>query len=169
MEDGMIINKASMERGFGHGSVYTTVDLEVDSGTEEWISNRDFQYNSLDADGLPAIGTRLNQGDALCSIWNNVSQKYRIERFKDSEPATVLRVKLMEPNTGGRTGKSFKKPKDGGGGGIRRASLTLRYDRNPTIGDKFSSRHGQKGVMSMLWPQEDMPFSESGMTPGEWL
>ena len=44
-------------------------------------------------------------------------------------------------------------------------TIKYRYPRNPVIGDKFSSRHGQKGVLSVLWPQIDMPFSETGITP----
>lgn len=43
--------------------------------------------------------------------------------------------------------------------------IKLRIPRPPTIGDKFSSRHGQKGVCSQRWPAVDMPFSESGMQP----
>ena len=43
--------------------------------------------------------------------------------------------------------------------------IQTRQTRRPEIGDKFSSRHGQKGVCSQKWPTIDMPFSESGMQP----
>jgi len=48
---------------------------------------------------------------------------------------------------------------------LQQVSIRLRFNRNPVIGDKFSSRHGQKGVLSQLWPEINMPFSESGMRP----
>jgi len=43
--------------------------------------------------------------------------------------------------------------------------IKLREPRNAAIGDKFSSRHGQKGTLSRIWPHEDMPFTDSGMVP----
>ena len=48
---------------------------------------------------------------------------------------------------------------------LQKVHITLRIPRSPVIGDKFSSRHGQKGVCSQKWPSVDMPFSESGIQP----
>lgn len=49
----------------------------------------------------------------------------------------------------------------------QRVNIRLLFNRNPLIGDKFASRHGQKGVLSILWPDVDMPYcSSSGEAVG---
>ena len=177
MEDAMIINKATYERGFGHGSVYKTfiVDLEEEekrtspSGVKPSLQFCNLKspphgtqgendmagekyYDELDSDGLPEEGIEVSTGKPLCCMVDLITGEHRVIKHKDGENAFVDTVRVLGSPGG-------KKPS------LRKVSITLRYRRNPIIGDKFSSRHGQKGTLSVLWPQESMPFTESGMTP----
>jgi len=173
MEDAMVLNKASYERGFGHASVYSTyvIDLaEKGGGGRGSSASKTFnnivaqddapsadsgdvqkKCESLGEDGLPDIGQELNQGDPFYCTYDSVTKEHHVHYHKNAERACVEEVRLLGA--------------EGGGAACTKVSIKLRYNRNPIPGDKFSSRHGQKGVLSRLWPQEDMPFSESGMTP----
>lgn len=77
--------------------------------------------------------------------------KVIVEKYKSHEPAYVDQVKLLGSETGNDP--------------LQRVFIKLRLNRNPIIGDKFASRHGQKGICSQKWPVENMPFAESGMVP----
>ncbi|PVD31138.1 hypothetical protein C0Q70_10416 [Pomacea canaliculata] len=153
MEDAMVINKSSYERGFAHGCIYKTVEVDL---TQKHDGSYVFGCKQggtegLDPDGLPPVGKLLQDGDPHYSYINIQTGAVKVDLYKGSESAFVQQVKVL----GSETGQ----------GPLNRVIIVLRIPRNPTIGDKFSSRHGQKGVCSMLWPAEDMPFTESGMTP----
>ncbi|XP_077440050.1 DNA-directed RNA polymerase I subunit RPA2 [Vanacampus margaritifer] len=158
MEDAMIVNKSSWERGFAHGCIYKTelVDLAVKARGQDGVvfgaKPGDPKVNErLDADGLPPVGAMLRYGDPYYSYINlNTGQAF-VTFYKSHEACVVDNIKICGNDTGSA---SFK-----------RVCITLRVPRNPTIGDKFASRHGQKGILSRLWPAEDMPFSESGLSP----
>jgi DNA-directed RNA polymerase I subunit RPA2 len=186
MEDAMIINKAAFERGFGHGSVYKTSVIDLDEEEKRFSSptkKTAFRFtnvkcpplansvysdmigekfcDSLDYDGLPFEGVAVCYGEPLCCLVDCVTGEHRLINHKDQESAFVETVRIIG-NTDSASSGLFKTKKNGV---LRKISITLRYRRNPVIGDKFSSRHGQKGTLSVLWPQENMPFSESGFCP----
>ncbi|KAK9386223.1 hypothetical protein V1515DRAFT_645659 [Lipomyces mesembrius] len=161
MDDAMIINKSAHERGFGYGTVTKVekIDLNEKRRRGEPITQR-FGFGSdqwpeewrtkLDEDGLPIVGILLEQGDPMAAYFDDNLGKTKVMVYKSSEAAFVEEVRLLG---------------DDGDKEFQSISVKLRITRSPVIGDKFSSRHGQKGVCSQKYPTIDMPFTESGIQP----
>ncbi|KAI0159493.1 hypothetical protein BJ166DRAFT_626596 [Pestalotiopsis sp. NC0098] len=175
MDDAMILNKSSHERGFGHGTIYKTkkITLKEENRTKSAkhvtklfghapnTLQKGWERTQLDEDGLPFVGRCITEGDILCA-WHTVSADYsgnlvnrdgitHYEKYKETEVAFIEEVRVIGSETGNEP--------------MQTISIKLRIPRSPVIGDKFSSRHGQKGVASQKWPSIDMPFSESGIQP----
>ncbi|KAH1202988.1 DNA-directed RNA polymerase I subunit 2 [Glycine max] len=159
MEDAMILNKSSVERGMFHGQIYQTetIDLTEQGGRLDRSSRMFRKSNleksacpSIDSDGLPQVGQMIRPDEPYCSIYNEVTSSIHTLKRKGSEAVYVDYVAVDVKN---------KKH-------LQKVNIRFRHPRNPVIGDKFSSRHGQKGVCSQLWPDVDMPFSgNTGMRP----
>ena len=178
MDDAMIINKSAHERGFGHGTIYKTkVHSLAERDSRRSKSKREvtklFGFapgdmvkqevrQFIDEDGLPHVGVRVKEGDKIAAFHDvrydaasdsyvNVDGVTHFLKYKDAEAGYIESIRLMGAESGNEP--------------IQSLSVKYRIPRKPIIGDKFSSRHGQKGVCSQLWPAVDMPFSESGMQP----
>ena len=162
MDDAMIINKSADERGFGYGTVYKVEKVDLSQsrrrgdpitqhfgfGDDEWPET---WREKLDADGLPLIGVKVEEGDPIVAFFDETLGKTKVKTYHSSEPAYIEEVKLLGDDSGDQEGQQI--------------TIKYRITRQPNIGDKFSSRHGQKGVCSRKWPQIDMPFSETGIQP----
>lgn len=86
----------------------------------------------------------------IASYFDTNESTYKTKKYSGSEDCVVDNVKLC-----GTFNTDSKKI----------ACITLRIPRNPTVGDKFASRAGQKGILSQKWPAEDLPFTETGLIP----
>uniref|UniRef100_A0A183BY38 DNA-directed RNA polymerase n=1 Tax=Globodera pallida TaxID=36090 RepID=A0A183BY38_GLOPA len=151
MEDAMVINKASYQRGInlvdrGTGQFGHQKNVEV-----VFLGKPNERGYGIGADGLPIEGRLYHQGDCYYGTFNLVSGQFHEHKFMYSEPAFCGLVRIVqEPDHKNHN---------------VHALIQWRIQRNPIIGDKFASRHGQKGINSFLWPPESLPFSESGMVP----
>lgn len=138
MEDAVVINKSAVDRGLFGSSIYKNEKFELDK-------------NSF-IDYTPAKGTRIETGDTLVR-YTHPDNGTKVMKYQGSETGYVDTVRIYCNES---TCASIKTPC---------VSIMLRIPRNPNIGDKFCSRHGQKGVCSILWPEVDMPFTEYGLRP----
>jgi DNA-directed RNA polymerase I subunit RPA2 len=161
MEDAMIINKSAHERGLGYGTVYKSEIIDLQEMQRRGEGTRyHFGLGSdtphkvlekLDLDGLPFVGIKLRDGDPMCAYIDDVTGRTIVKKYKGLEDVYVDQVRLLGNDIGNKE--------------CQKVHIRFRITRAPVIGDKFSSRHGQKGVCSQKWPTIDMPWSESGIQP----
>ncbi len=174
VEDALVINKGSIDRGYArstHYRPYTAEKLRYAGGQVDKIGipDKDIQgytveedYRLLEEDGIIYPEVNINSGDVI--IGKNSPPRFlsKLESFSaiaNTRKDTSVRVKFGEK---GVISKVLVTESEDGNPLIH---IEVRQTRNPIIGDKFASRHGQKGIIGRIAPSEDIPFTASGIQP----
>lgn len=177
-EDSLIMNQSAIDRGLFRSSFFRTYSNEAkckpgvfdprqDEAFEipnpsncQDIHTNDKSMDKLGFDGLSEPGTRVSGSDVLIGktvplaivgpegTQQNHGRKESSTRMRSNENGYVDKVMISTNEQGNKYAK-----------------VRIRNLRVPQIGDKFASRHGQKGTIGMTYRQEDMPFTCEGITP----
>ena len=174
MEDSVILNKSSIERGLARSTYYRPIvaeELRYSGGLVDEVAVPDkdvkgyrteHDYRLLEDDGMVYPEAVVKEGDVVIGKTSpprflsaldeyNLASATRRESsisMKHGEEGVIDFVLITENEEGNKL-----------------VQVRVRDQRIPEIGDKFTSRHGQKGVIGLIVPQSDIPFSVSGVVP----
>ena len=170
-EDSLLFNKGSIDRGLFMTTIYHTEkdeDKQKINGDEEIRCKPDpaktkgmkmGDYSKVNSKGIIPENTIVQNRDIIISkitpIKENRNDHTKVIKFEDQS-------KIYKTTEETYIDKNYI---DRNGEGYNFAKVRLRTVRKPVIGDKFSSRHGQKGTIGNIIPECDMPFTSSGVKP----
>ena len=176
IEDAIVLSKSSVDRGLARTFFYRIYDAEAKQypgGMRDnfEIPNADDNirgykgeksYRVLEEDGIVATESSVIGGDILIG---KTSPPRFMEEYKEFESSGPYRrdtsIGVRPSETGVVDTVVMTQSHEGG----KMYKIRVRDMRIPEIGDKFASRHGQKGVLGILAKNEDLPYTEQGITP----
>lgn len=174
MEDAIIFNKSSIDRGLARSTFFKVYEAEsrqyMGGETDRFeIPSPDVRgykgekyYSNLEPDGLIYPESNVSGGEVFIG---RTSPPRFIEEYRElgayglSRRDTSISLKPTESGIVDTVILTVNSQ------GNKVAKVKIREPRIPELGDKFASRHGQKGVIGMVFRQEDMPYTEDGLTP----
>lgn len=171
-EDSIIMNQSAIDRGLFRSFFYRTYTDQENTtrpgANEEFckptrsevIRMRNLNYTKLDPDGIVPVGTRVTGDDVLIG---KVSPIIDPERSTKGNPVYLKKDSstAMRKTEEGFVDTVIVTNKEG----YKFAKVKVRSCRIPQMGDKFASRHAQKGTVGITLRQEDMPFTAEGIVP----
>jgi DNA-directed RNA polymerase subunit B' len=174
MEDAIVLNQGSVDRGLAR-SVYfrpsIAEELRYSGGLIDEVSipDKDVKgyktekdYRFLEGDGIIYPESVVSEGDVI--IGKTSPPRFLSSLDEYSLASSTRRESSVSLKHGEKGIVDFVLITENIEGN-KLIQVRLRDQRIPEIGDKFTSRHGQKGVVGLIVPQTDMPFTASGTIP----
>ena len=168
-EDSVLINRGSIDRGMFLTTIYHT-EKDEDKNITRFVSRckpdpartkgiKYGNYDSIGSDGFIAENSLIKDRDVIMAkvvhIKENRNDPTKVIKFEDqSKCYRTSEETYVDKNYVGRNGE-----------GYNTAKVRARIFRKPVYGDKFSSRHGQKGTVGNIIPECDMPYTKDGLRP----